>query len=228
MSMETRPDFSSFIAHFSSSRPPLGASQTDEPEGVDLGRIARLSAYERLVSMLEERKIEATPMPWTGRRAVAFTECPWGSLLRHAQRYSPYGVGFSKARLFAAGGGPAIYLRPDLTEKQHAHYEEVGGEPGRGFHPHLWSFVTPFVPQYAPSSFKRDHWAERSDVDFSHEREWRVPHDFTFGHDQIEFVVVATYEDVARFPGNLKDSIGRQKFLMMDMYREIHIRWPIT
>ena len=210
------------MAHFTSDRPPLG-KRAEAPEGIDLEEIAGLTAYERLVRILSEKKIAATPMPWTGRWAVAFTECPWGSLLRHADQYSYYGVGFVKARLFAASGGPAIYLRPDLTDKQHQHFQDATGESGKGFHPHLWSFVTPLVPMYAPA-FRNHYWDGKPFVDYTHEREWRIPHDFSFEYHQVEFVTVATYEDVAKFPQHLKDQIGREKFLMMDMYREIHSR----
>ena len=64
-------------------------------------------------------------------------------------------------------------------------------------------------------------------VDYSHEREWRVPHDFTFELDQVEFVVLKTYEDMAQFPKHLKDSIGRENFLLMDVYKTIEPLWPV-
>ena len=224
---ETRPDFSNYVAHFTSEREPLG-NQQQAGEEVDLGEIAKLSAYERLVAILENRKILATPIPWTGRRAVAFTECPWGSLLRHAEAYSPYGVGFVKPRLYAAGGGPALYLRPDLVTNQHLYHEAEGGVPGKGFARNLWGFVTLFVPPYAPASVVTEHWKGRKKVDYSHEREWRVPHDFTVEYTQVEFVVVDTYEDVAKFPAQLKDEIGRDKFLIMAIYRGINSRWPLA
>jgi hypothetical protein len=142
--------------------------------------------------------------------------------------YSSYGVGFVKPMLYAADGGPALYLRPDLVDKQYSYYEAAGGAGKRGFHPDVWSFATPFVPPYAPAALVNDHWRFKKKVDYSHEREWRVPHDFTFEYSQIEFVVVATYEDVAKFPASLKDEIGRERFLMMDVYQQISERWPIV
>lgn len=42
-----------------------------------------------------------------------------------------------------------------------------------------------------------------------------IPHDFTFRLDQVEFVIVDTYKDVAQFPRNIKNEIGREKFLIM-------------
>ena len=218
-----RPDFSDLVAHFTKDAQPYGADEHD-----DDGALSGITgnACDRLVSILEQRRIIATPMPWTNRRAVAFTECPWWSLMDHARRYSPCGVGFTKAHLFAAGGGPAIYLRPDLHKKQGDNFVHRDNPSWRGFDPALYAFVTPFAPFYAPDAYLNEHWQGRPPVDFAHEREWRVPHDFTFEYDQVQFVVVDRYEDVARFPRELKDAIGRDKFLMMDVYRQIERLWP--
>ena len=84
-------------------------------------------------------------------------------------------------------------------------------------------YVTPFWPAYRPKSLG-DHYQT---CDYSHEREWRIPHHFSFEYDQIEFVVLDTYEDMAKFPKELKDEIGRDKFLLMDNYRTIEKLWPV-
>lgn len=222
-----RPDFSEYVAHFTTNRNPYGLNVS--PGSAELSAIATLTAYERLVSILEDKTVKATPMPWTNRLAAAFTECPWGSLLRHAERYSAFGVGFRKAHLFWQRGGPAIYLKPDLFLQQHEHHEAAGGPPDSGFAAAIWAFVTPFVPVYAPPSYRSSYWDGKPPVlDFTPEREWRVPGNFTFEYTDIEFVVVEKYEQMARLPKYLKDGIGREKFLMMDVYREIHRRWPIV
>jgi hypothetical protein len=215
----SRPDFSDYVGHFTKSTPPI---VQDDSTATITG-----SAFDRLVSILSAGRIRATPMPWTNRRAVAFTECPWGSLVDHANRYSPFGIGFSKGRIFAAGGGPALYLRPDLIRKQQDEYRHNDDATRKGFHSHVWAFVTPFVPRYAPQSFIDDSWSGKPTVDYSHEREWRVPHDFTFQLEQVEFIVVETYEDMARFPRELKDQIGRDRFLILDVYRQIERLWPV-
>ncbi len=213
-----RPDFSQYVVHLTKESPPFGAKH--HANDTELQTISSMSAYDRLVKILNDRTIRATPMPWTDRPAVAFSECPWGSLVDHARQYSAYGVGFTKPHLFAAGGGPAIYLRQDLLKEQNEHATP-------GFHPHLWSFITPFAPSYAPQTHLDDYWRERSPLDFTHEREWRVPHEFTFEYSQVQFVIVDTYEDVARFPTVLKDEIGRDRFLIMDVYRQIERLWPV-
>jgi len=210
-----RPDFSDYVAHFTKDAGPLVASEAPaEISG---------NAYEKLIKILETKRIFATMMPHNNKKAVAFTECPFWSLINHAENYSPYGVGFAKARLFAAGGGPAIYLRPDLQKKQDK-FIHPSNSDWHGFDPELYAFVTPFKPAYAPTD-KKKTWGNKV-IDYTHEREWRVPHDFTFLLDQIKFVILKSYEDMAAFPRELKDAIGRENFLIMDTYKLIEKTWP--
>ena len=170
-------------------------------------------AYDNLVSILRDRVIRAGSLPWTNRPAVCFTECPWASLLQHAENYSPYGLGFGKHHVFAAGGGPAYYVRADLFREQQWAAE-------------VYPFVTPFWPGYRPQHLRTQEHLDGKTVDYSHEREWRVAHDFTFDISRLSFVILNTYNDMARFPGDLKDAIGREKFVLMDVYRKIEELWP--
>ena len=217
-----RPDFSEYVAHFTKNAPPFGLKENADDGSI---KAVKGNAFERLVSILTSKKILATPMPWTNRPAVAFTECPWGSLLDHTKQYSPYGAGFTKAHLFAAGGGPAIYLRPHLHENQQD-FRSEGTPEWRGFHPELYAFVTPFCPDYAPKRYKEKHWKKKP-VDYSHEREWRVPHEFSFQLSQVQFIVVPDYEAVAAFPKPLKDAIGRERFIIVEVYSQIEKLWPV-
>ena len=203
-----RPDQSDYLAHFTTSRAPFGDERNPT------SKFKNNTAYERLVSILESGKIFASSLPFIGRRAACFTECPWSSLLAHAKRYSPYGIGFTKPHVFAAGGGPAYYVRADHWEKQN-------------WDDDVRAFVTPFWPEYRPAPLKSDEYLNGKTIDFSHEREWRVPHDFTFKLNQVKFVIVQSYEDVAKFPKEIKDVIGRERFLMMDVYRTIEQIWPV-
>jgi hypothetical protein len=215
-----RPDFSDYVAHFTKDAAPFGAGKHPTDAAI---KVAKGSAYERLISILTSKRVRATPMPWTDRKATAFTECPWGSLLAHTRHYSPFGLGFTKAHLFAAGGGPAIYLRPHMHTNQ---MQFKWGEM-KGFHPELYAFITPFCPPYAPRKYKEKFWKDRPPVDYSHEREWRVPDDFTFELSEIQFVIVPDYDTVAKFPKPLKDAIGRKKFIMIDVYSQIEKLWPV-
>jgi hypothetical protein len=186
-----RPDQSDFIAHFTKGQ----------------------KAYDNLISILSQGLIKAGAVPWTKQPAVCFTECPWSSLLDHAKRYAPYAVGFGKHHVFAAGGGPAYYVRADHFRKQQWDHD-------------VYTFVTPFWPAYRPDSLKGKEHLDGKIVDYSHEREWRIPHEFTFDPGRVAFVILDTYEDMAKFPKELKDKIGRDKFVLMDMYRTIERLWP--
>jgi hypothetical protein len=57
-----RPDFANYVVHFAKSTPPLGFG-VNKPTVEGLERIAELSAYERLIAMLESRTLRATNMP---------------------------------------------------------------------------------------------------------------------------------------------------------------------
>lgn len=169
--------------------------------------------FNNLVSMLNDKTIRAGELPWTKNPAVCLTECPWSSLLNHTGNYSPYGIGFTKPHLFAAGGGPVYYVRADHWEKQQ-------------WDNHIKTFVTPFWPAYRPKTEKYQKPLNGKTIDYAHEREWRVPHDFRFEHDQVQFVVLPSYEAMAKFPGALKDAIGRDRFILIDVYRHIEKLWP--
>ena len=204
-----RPDFSMYLAHFTKDDGPCSP---DEPMAKDL---SDKSAIQKLESILRDKVIRATTMPWTGAHAVCLTECPWSSLLAHTKQYSPYGIGFSKKVIYSKHGGPAYYVRPDHFKKQLA---------ARKFDKHVWPFVTPFSPVYRPAHMKGKYFPT---VDFSHEREWRVPHDFPFTYEDIEFVILNDYHDMAAFPRELKDAIGREKFILIDNYKKIEELWPV-
>ncbi|SRR6266581_6439788 len=213
----SRPDFSSYVVHFTKDAAPIV-----ETPATNLEAIAAMTAKERLFAMLTKSKIVATRMPWTNKPAVCFTECTWPSLLAHAERYSPYGIGFKKEFLFVTGGGPAFYMPPHLLKRQKDHV----GKGKVPFDTQLYSFVTPFVPFYAPQAYKDEHWNGKTPVDYSHEREWRVPHDLVFTTERVQFVLVDTYEDMAQAPKELKDSIGRERWIIMSVYRKIEQLWP--
>ena len=204
-----RPDFSNFLAHFTRDGDPYGGA---DQEGVE--DFATMNARERLVAILKSGVIKATSMPWVNQNASCFTECPWSSLIDHATHYSSYGIGFTKPHVFAAGGGPVYYVRADHYKKQQ-------------WEGHVQTFVTPFWPHYRPAHLKTDEHLNGKTIDYSHEREWRVPHDFTFSLDQVQFLILPTYEEMATFPKELKDAIGREKFLLMEVYRNIERLWPV-
>lgn len=191
---------------------PVRPDQSDYLAHFTKGKPGR-HAIKILEEILRSGLLKASNLPWTNRPAVCFTECPWSSLLAHSKQYSSYGIGFAKPRIFAAGGAPAYYVRADQYKKQQ-------------WDPHLHSFVTPFWPKYRPRDLHTEALGGKS-IDYTHEREWRIAHDFEFKLTQVEFVILNTYDDMAKFPKELKDEIGRGKFILMENYKLIEKLWPV-
>lgn len=114
-------------------------------------------------------------------------------------------------------------MTPGLLEHQKAHV----GKGNLPFEPRLYAFMTPFMPPYAPKEYRDKFWQKAKSIDYSHEREWRVPHDLDFELEHVEFVIVASYSDMACAPKQLKDGIGRDRWLIMDNYARIEQLWPV-
>lgn len=203
-----RPDQSFYLAHFTKDGKeyvPRASHQYPTPQ--------QMSALEKLISILEGKCISATTMPWTNKKAVCFTECPWTSLLRHADNYSPYGVGFTKKLIYSRNGNPVIYANPDMFE-------------GQKWDPSVYPYITPFVPTYAPDSKKERPPFRGKLCDYTHEREWRVVKDFKFQYTYIQFVILNTYGDLEKISETLRNTIGVNKFIFMETYKHIEKLWP--
>ena len=203
-----RPDQSFYLAHFTQNGREYNPLAARTNLTVD-----QMSALERLIHILQETRINATNMNWTNKPAVCFTECPWGSLLRHASNYSSYGIGFTKKLIYSRGGNPVIYANPNMFNAQN--WDEK-----------VYPFVTPLVPSYAPESIKRRPPFRGKTVDYSHEREWRVAKDFPFQYKYVQFVILDKVKDLHVIPQDILDSIGIDKFLFMDSYKKIEELWP--
>lgn len=203
-----RPDQSQFLAHFTKDGSEFIAGNLSQNPS-----IAEMSALQRLIHILEDRQINATNMNWTDEKAVCFTECPWGSLLRHAAVYSPYGIGFTKRLIYSRKGNPVIYANPSMFKAQNWTKE-------------VRPFLTPFVPSYAPNSIKQQAPFNGKYIDYTHEREWRVTKDFKFTYPNVQFVILDKVSDLQEIPDSIINEVGVEKFLFMDAYRRIEELWP--
>lgn len=178
------------------------------------------TAKERLISILQTKKILSSNMPWTNLSCVCFTECPWSSLLSHTQQYSPFGIGFTKEYIFKKGGAPALYMRVNIFEKLRKKKKKSKDEN------EMWTFVTPFSPEYG-TPYTRGllkRW-----VDYSQEREWRTPADLSFEYSDIAFIIVKSITDYESFPEELRIELKNNeiKIIIMDNYRLIEELWPV-
>lgn len=205
-----RPDFSNYVAHFSKDADPVG-------ENPGMGSLG--TAINRLANIVRQKTIKTSIMPWTNKPAVCFTECPFYSLLDHKQRYSAYGIGFTKNDVFTAGGGPAIYLRQNLHQIQLDAFEHKTLANVKGFHKDIYAFVTPFRPAYDPN-------AGSQQCDYSYEREWRVTSDFVFSEESIVFITVQKISDIDRIRSAAGYAISDEKFIIFDVVERIESLWP--
>lgn len=200
---KAKPDCSQYVTHFTKNGKCTGEHNDD------FLKIEKMNAFDRFVNILIEKKIRASKMTWTGASAVCFTESPWTSLLSHTGRYSPYGIGFTKQRLYQDKGGPALYCRPDLFIDQ----KNKGGFASR---------VMPFLTPFSLSGHSSVGYC-----DYSHEREWRVPKDFCFEYSDIQFIVLNSQKDWDSIPIELKSVIDPSIVIFMDNYKLIEELWPV-
>ena len=169
------------------------------------------SAKEKLVNILKSRTIFSSPMPLSGEAsAVCFTECVWDALVAHGNRYSSYGVVFSKRTIFHAGGGPALYVRGDILRSQ------INNIPKA-----LSAFLVPFDPDAQLHQGVIQDWI--------HEREWRLPEPINFEYSDVRYVLVETIEDA----GDIMQTVGTihlpaNRIIPMDAYRTIRDAWSAS
>ncbi len=201
------PDYSPLVVHFTKGNRMVQHDLISE--GDPLFGYREASARDRLISILQNRIIHASPMPFlpTDCRAVCFTECIWEGLNRMAEQYSPYGVVFSKRVIFDMGGGPALYLRGDTL-----------GAIGNRIPDELHPFIAPFDPEATLRAGVR--------LDYLQEREWRLPNSLTFDYANVEYVLVESIEDatwLVKQIGALR--LPETKVIPMAVYRNIQQAW---
>jgi hypothetical protein len=211
----SQADFSDYVVHFTKNERPWTLQH--RPQDRQAETIAATSARDRLEAILKQRRILALRMPWTDCPAVCFTECTWPSLLRHCKEYSSYGIGFEKAKIFARGGGPAIYMRQDHFAAQK-----------KSFASEVYPFVAPFVPQYAPPEHRAKYWKEDRPfpMDFTHQREWRLPAQMEFAFDDVAFIFLAIHADLDAMPQSARKALPPEKWIIVSNYQKIEELWP--
>ena len=203
------PDYSPLLVHFTrdgNSRRMV--REDDVPAEHPLHQQKQQSAIERLVSILTTRTIHSSPMPLVGdASAVCFTECVWDALVAHGNRYSSYGVVFSKGTIFQAGGGPALYMRGDILQR------EIGS-----FSQSLKAFVVPFDPDGLLQEGVIQDWI--------HEREWRLPASLNFEYADVKYVLVETIADadsIMQLVGTI--NLPADRVIPMEVYNTIRAAW---
>lgn len=209
-SYDTRrtPDYSPLVVHF--TRDKVFSNPTLVRANHPVFQFRELSAFERVVSILQRRTIYATPMQFLPNHApaVCFTECIWDALTRMAGNYSPYGVVFNKRVIFKKGGGPALYMRGDIVKTL-----------GRSLPAPIEPFVAPFDPK---AVLTKGAWP----LDYLTEREWRLPNDLAFEYTDVEYVIVDTIGDAHNIVKQVgADHLREGQVIPMEVYKTIRTAW---
>jgi hypothetical protein len=201
------PDYSPLVVHFTKGKKMIMSDLIEETHPLFEFRTA--SSLDRLVNILMERKIYASPMPFLPRHAnaVCFSECIWEGLAALSEQYSAYGVVFSKRLIFRKGGGPALYMRGD-------HLKDLG----ESVPPSIEPFIAPFDPEAVLQP--------RVPLEFLHEREWRLPGVLDFEYSDIENVLVETIGDAVTVIDQVgKGNLQEDRLIPMDVHRSIKRSW---
>ena len=133
-------------------------------------------AFENLWQILIDKKINGSGNAGFingGRKAVCLQELPLSAIaenlmyekvLNDKVRYSPFGIRFHKGFIYNKGGRPVIYENKDSMKSLLPESE-------------YWRIVDLNLSN------------KESYVDWTHEREWRVPDELTFNYRNIEIIV---------------------------------------
>jgi hypothetical protein len=175
------PDVGDHLIHFTGRTGTRMAVPAD---------IRDLDAPSRLAQILYQGRIRAVRTFGTGSRPiVAFTESSQAAVRRLIAdgRYTPWGVGFSKQVIFDQGGAPVLYVRGDEWDAATAQLPDPLRARIVRFWPGAeWEEGDPLTADQ--SQQLPDQLANPSE--WLHEREWRVPHDVTFGWSDVKFLIV--------------------------------------
>ena len=205
-------DYSPFLVHFtrdtgqSGGRPITGADMIGEDH--QLFKFLESSAVEKLTAILESKIVRSSPQPDLPNKpeAACFSETVWGSMRTLTGFFSEYGIGFNKKLVFDQGGGPALYTRGDIVQNLSVSI------PAQ-----LEPFVKPFDPD--------GRWLP-DPSNFLYEREWRIPGNFRFEFQDIEFVLVDSYRDadsIVRQFGS--QNIPENRVIVMESHRRVTETW---
>lgn len=131
-------------------------------------------AFERLWKILVDKKLNGGNGYVSGdRKVVCFQDIPLNALAENLMyekalddkvRYSPFGIRFSKPFIYQKGGRPVIY---ENSKKM--------------------KLLLPSTEYWRIVDFNLDN--RESCIDWSHEREWRVPDELVFDYKDVEVIV---------------------------------------
>jgi hypothetical protein len=118
-----------------------------------------------------------------------------------------------------------VYLRSEILHAIKSHVEGEAKQPGYpAIPPELGTLYTPIEREEGWKLL--DGKVIDTHIDYTHEREWRVPDDFDFAYEDIKFLVVEDFADIAKLPDAAVKAVGERSILSMSNYRRIEELWP--
>lgn len=142
------------------------------------------------VSIFSERRIRASGTGYFGLPAVCLTDTPVDFSAEIKANYGEYGFVFKKSEIIAAGGNPAIYMKPELIEAQ-----RLAG----GFAPAMKPFIN--LVRLKSIHTTKTHY------DYLHDREWRVPGDIDLSQVQPFAIIIPGETTHEKFSGSDRDTL---------------------
>lgn len=163
-----RTDMSSYVVHLTR------AEENGTGEKTAMGVLLKILAEQKLIGSSTQSGFIVGD-----RTAVCFQDAPLSSICQNTfyeqkykeknksakTRYNPIGLMFPKTYVYAKGGRPVIY---DKTSEAKNYLPQ-----------HQWWRIVNF-----------DLSNEDNIIDWTHEREWRVPGDFNFDLSQVTVLLV--------------------------------------
>jgi hypothetical protein len=186
------PDLADHVIHFTGRTGPR--INVDEA-------IEKLAPSQRLLNILLEQRIRAFTTFRAGAPVVALTESTKAAVttLIAQERYEPCGVGFSKQFAFEKGGGPALYVRGD----EWLEAAEALSSPLRQRLVLFWPGA-----EAESGELLDDHL--RTESQWLHEREWRVPGDLPFSWSDVKFLLVPNTSWQTFYASWIESSYGEE------------------
>jgi hypothetical protein len=150
--------------------------------------IVAFSSSERLASIIWERQLRAATVHGCDWPVVCFTHTTRRALAAMTSQFDGVGIAFHVQSVFAAGGGPVLYVRGD-------EYDAVQGNPS------LSEAFRSRIVRWWPGASEEDAWKDillphslAGPSEWTHEREWRIPQPggggWAFSPDDVAFVLL--------------------------------------
>ena len=202
-------DWSPYLVHFTK------ASAMDEPQGllknprIAYGDMKRCLSYADKFSWEVVESILSDGSPYIkaskigtkedSDSCVCLSECNLPGLFNHSERYGRFGFVFSKAKVFALGGRPCVYVDDSVNNA-------IKGRRGEGdLERKLWGLANILRPHDKVQ-------------DFTHEREWRLFSDLPL-RDNLH-AVLCPYAYATEFEALLRGRYLRVPVVPIDMLYE--------